>query len=184
MAGNIKGITIEFRGDTTKLQKAIREVDKEIQKTAKELRDVDKALKFNPTNVDLWRQKQQLLTKTIEQTKDKLKILKDAQKQMVDSGVDKNSEEYRKLQREIIETESKLKHYNAELRKVGNVNLRATSEAFKELGNNLTKAGEAMRGFSTAGAAVVAMLGALTVKSGAWADDLNTMSKVYGIGTD
>ena len=184
MPGNIKGVTIVFSGDTTKLQRAIRDVDKEIQKTAKELKSVDKALKFNPTSIELWRQKQQLLKQTIEQTEKKLKTLKDAQKQMVDSGVDKNSEEYRKLQREIIETESKLKHYKAELRKVGNVNLRAASEQFKKLGDNISKAGEAMRGFSTAGAAVVAMLGALAVKSGQWADDLNTMSKVYGISTD
>ena len=29
MAGNIKGITIELNGDTTKLDKALREVNKE-----------------------------------------------------------------------------------------------------------------------------------------------------------
>ena len=184
MAGNIKGITIEFRGDTTPLQKAIRQVDSEIRKTTQELSKIDKALKFNPTNVDLWRQKQQALTQQISQTQEKLKALKQAQKDMDAAGVDKNSAEYRNLQREIIETESKLKHYKAELRKVGNVNLRAASEQFKKLGDNISKAGEAMRGFSTAGAAVVAMLGALTVKSGQWADDLNTMSKVYGISTD
>lgn len=183
MAGNIKGITIEFRGDTTKLDKALRQINTETRNLDKELKQVDKALKFNPTSVDLWRQKQQILTQKLEQTKDKLELLKKAQADMDAKGVDKNSEEYRKLQREIIETESKVKTFEGQLRKIGNVNLRATSEQFKEMGNKLTAAGQAMQGLSMAAAAVAASIGAITVKSGKWADDLNTMSKVYHIGT-
>ncbi len=183
MAGNIKGITIEFRGDTTKLDKALRQINTETRNLDKELKQVDKALKFNPTSVDLWRQKQQILTQKLEQTKDKLELLKKAQADMDAKGVDKNSEEYRKLQREIIETGSKVKTFEGQLRKIGNVNLRATSEQFKEIGNKLTAAGQAMQGLSMAAAAVAASIGAITVKSAKWADDLNTMSKVYHIGT-
>ena len=183
MAGNIKGITIEFNGDTTKLDKALREVRNSTKDIDKELKQVDRALKFNPTSVELWRQKQQLLTQKVEETKRKLDALKQAQAKMDAEGVDKNSKEYRELQREIIATESKVKTFEGQLKKVGNVNLRAASEQVKELGNKLTSAGEAMRGISTAAAAVTAAIGALTVKSGKWADDINTMSKVYGIGT-
>lgn len=183
MAGNIKGITIEFRGDTTKLDKALRQINTETRNLDKELKQVDKALKFNPTSVDLWRQKQQILTQKLEQTRDKLELLKKAQADMDAKGVDKNSEEYRKLQREIIETESKVKTFEGQLRKIGNVNLRATSEQFKEIGNKLTAAGQAMQGLSMAAAAVAASIGAITVKSAKWADDMNTMSKVYHIGT-
>lgn len=183
MAGNIKGITIEFRGDTSKLDQALRKVNNSTKSIDKELKQVDKALKFNPTSVELWRQKQDLLKAKISETKDKLDVLKQAQAKMDADGVDKNSEEYRKLQREIIVTENQLKNYEGQLRKVGNVNLRATSEQFKQLGNNLTAAGEAMKGLSMAGAAVAGAIGALTVKSGQWADDLNTLSKVYSINT-
>ena len=183
MAGNIKGITIEFRGDTTKLDKALRQINNETKNIDKELKQVDKALKFNPTSVELWRQKQQLLSQKISETKEKLTLLKNEQARMDAAGVDKNSEEYRKLQREIIETESKLKTFEGQLRKIGNVNLRAMSEQFRDMGNKLTAAGQAMRGLSTAAAAVAASIGAVTVKSGKWADDINTMSKVYSIGT-
>ena len=183
MAGNIKGITIEFRGDTTKLDKALRQINNETKNIDKELKQVDKALKFNPTSVELWRQKQQLLSQKISETKEKLTLLKNEQARMDAAGVDKNSEEYRKLQREIIETESKLKTFEGQLRKIGNVNLRAMSEQFRDMGNKLTSAGQAMRGLSTAAAAVAASIGAVTVKSGKWADDINTMSKVYSIGT-
>ena len=181
--GTVKGITISFAGDTTKLDKALRQINKETRDIDKELKQVDKALKFNPTSVELWRQKQQLLTQKVEETKRKLDALKQAQAKMDAEGVDKNSKEYRELQREIIATESKVKTFEGQLKKVGNVNLRAASEQVKQLGNKLTAAGEAMRGISTAAAAVTAAIGALTIKSGKWADDINTMSKVYGIGT-
>ena len=183
MAGNIKGVTIEFRGDTTSLDKALRQITNETKKIDRELKQVDKALKFNPTNVELWRQKQDLLKQKISETKDKLALLKSEQARMDAAGVDKNSEEYRKLQREIITAESQVKNFETQLRKIGNINLRAASEQVKALGTKLTDAGNAMRGISTAAAAVTAAIGALTVKSGKWADDINTMSKKYSIGT-
>ena len=183
MAGNIKGITIEFQGDTSKLEKSIRQVTNSTKAIDKELKQVNNALKFNPTSVDLWRQKQQLLTAKIGETEKKLDLLKQQQKAMDGAEVDKNSAEYRNLQREIIATESKLKTFKGQLREIGNVNLRAASEQFKEWGSQLESAGQKMRGLSAAGAAVVASLGAIAYKSGTAADDLNTLSKVYSINT-
>ncbi|MBQ1570043.1 MAG: hypothetical protein IIZ78_02870 [Clostridiales bacterium] len=183
MAGNIKGIVIEFSGDTTKLDKALRQIKNSTKDIDAELKQVNKALKFNPTSVELWRQKQDLLRQKIKQTEDNLKELKNIQAQMDAQGIDKQSEAYRRISREIVESESKLKSFNTELRKIGQVNLRAMSEQFKDMGNKLTAAGQSMRGISTAAAALAASIGALTVKSGKWADDMNTMSKVYSIGT-
>lgn len=183
MAGNIKGVVIEFQGDTSRLDKALRQVDNSTRKIDKELKNVNKALKFNPTSVDLWRQKQQLLSQKINETRTRLDVLKQAQKKMDAEGVDKNSEEYRKLQREIVETESKLKNFQAQQRKIGNVNLRAASEQFKEYGEKITAAGQAMKGVSMVAAGLVASLGAISYKAGQSADDLNTLSKVTGIGT-
>lgn len=75
-SGNIKGITIEFKGDTTQLNKALSSVNKEIRQTDSALREVDKALKLDPTNVELLAQREALLAKQIEQTKDKLELQK------------------------------------------------------------------------------------------------------------
>lgn len=184
MAETIKGITIEFRGNTTPLQKAIRTVNSEIAETTKELTSVNKALKFNPTSVELWRQKQDLLNQKIESTKDKLDALKQQQKQMDSANVSKNSEEYRKLERQIVETESQLKTFKTQLREVGNVNLKVLSEQFKQVGSRLESAGQSLRGVSVAAGAVVGSLAAISVKAGKAADDIATMSKVTGISTD
>ena len=183
MAGNIKGITIEFRGDTTKLDKALRQINNETKALDRELKQVDKALKFNPTSVELWRQKQQLLTRKINETKEKLDLLQETQRKFDAGEIQLSRDEYNKLQREIIETQSKLKTFETQLRKIGQVNLRAMSEQFKKMGTDLESAGQSMRGISTAAAALTAAIGALTVKSGKWADDMNTMSKKYSIGT-
>lgn len=186
MAGNIKGITIEFNGDTTKLQKALRQVNDESKNIAAELKRVDAALKFNPGNVDLLKQKQTLLAKQIETTTQKLDVLRDAQKKAADDpNIDKNSAEYRELEREILKCENQLKRYNKEQAKVTAAlsPLGKMSATFKDIGTNLTKAGEAMKGFSKAGAAAVATIGALAYKGGQLADELNTLSKRYRIST-
>ena len=184
--GKVKGITIEFRGETTKLDKAIKDVNKETSKLDKELKQVNNALKFNPGNVELMAQKQQILTQKIGGTEEKLKALRDAQKQMEqDDSVDKNSAEYRELQREIITTESKLKHYRKELQQT---NIEANKiyrmgKAFKDVGGKISAAGQKLRGLSTAAAAATVALGGLTVKAGRTADELMTLSKQTGIST-
>lgn len=144
MAGNVKGICIEFQGDTTKLDKALREVRNSTKNIDKELKQVDKALKFNPKSVDLWRQKQELLREKITQTEDNVKKLKDAQAQLDARGVDKNSQEYRELQREIITSESKLKSFKKQLDQIGNANLKALSAQLKEVGDKMAGVGKSM----------------------------------------
>ena len=182
-SSNIKGITIQFDGDTTKLGKALKDVDSKTRSIDKELKQVNNALKFNPTNVDLWRQKQQLLNDKVSETSKRLDALKQAQKEMDAQGVDKASSDYRELQREIITTESKLGNFKKQLAEVGNANLKALSEQFKSIGSSLETAGQAMVPFSAAGAAVAGGIGTLAYKSGTAADDINTLSKVTGIAT-
>ena len=162
MPGNIKGITIEFRGDTTKLDKALRSVQGDLRKTQNELTATNKALKFNPSSVELWRNKQALLEKKIGETKERLDVLKQAQAKMDAEGVDKNSEEYMKLRREIIETESKLKVFKAELKAIGNVNIRALGEKFKQIGDKMKNVGKGMTQYVTAPLAAVGVAAAKT----------------------
>ena len=50
MAGDIKGITIEFGGDTQKLRTAINQVNQDVKATQQTLNEVNKALKFDPKN--------------------------------------------------------------------------------------------------------------------------------------
>ena len=184
MPGQIKGITIEFNGNTTKLQQALSDVNSKTKALDKELSAVNKALKFSPTSVELWTQKQQILTEKLQETNKKLDALKQAQKQMDAQGVEKNSAEYRNLQREIITTESKAKAFKQQLQEIGNVKLKAAQEQLKEIGTELTNAGKALAPLSKASAAVTGGLLAAATSAGKTADDLNTLSKVTGISVE
>lgn len=186
MAGNIKGITIEFRGDTTRLDKALRQVRSSTKDIDKELTQVNRALKFNPKNTELLAQKQTLLKQKVDQTSKSLAELKNVQRQMDnDPSVDRNSEGYRALQREIIETESKLKHFEGELQKTAAQasKIYQIGDAFDAAGKKIEGAGRALAPLSRTAGAVTASLGAVTYKAGAMADDLNTLSKQTGIST-
>ena len=185
MAGNIKGITIEFRGDTTSLEKALRKVRSDTKDIDKELKEVNRALKFNPKNTELLAQKQTLLKQKVDQTGKSLQDLKNLQQQMNAQNVDPGSKEYRELQRAIIETESKLKHFESELQKTAAQasKIYQVGDAFEATGKKIEGAGRAMAPLSRAAGAVAAGLGAVTYKAGAMADDLNTLSKQTGIST-
>ena len=181
-----KGLRIELSADTSKLESGLKNVNSSLKSTESELKAVDRSLKFNPGNTTLLKQKFDLLKQAVSQTEDKLKALKDKQKQMDASGVDKNSKQYRELEREIIKTENQLDRAKQKLASFGSVGkqkLLALGDSFKGAGEKLTSAGQAMAGFSRACAVATAAVGALVVKSGLWADDLNTMSKVYHIST-
>ena len=167
MASRIAGITIEIGGDTTKLQSALKGVQSSLSKTQSELKDVEKLLKFSPTNTELLRQKQKLLADQIKNTKDKLQQLKDAQAQMDADGVDKNSEAYMNLQREIIETESKLKNLQTEARNFGSVGaqqVKAVGEKLQEVGKHLEDFGKKWTQYVSA---PLAALGIGSVKTAA-----------------
>ena len=141
MAGQIKGITIQFNGDTTKLDKAMREIKNESKSIDQQLREVNRSLKFNPGNAELLKQKFTLLGQKIDATESQLKQFKAAEQQLKAQGVSEESAEWMTLRRNIIEAESKLKHYNAELKKVQYANITKMGEAFKKAGQNMRTAG-------------------------------------------
>ena len=82
MASNrIKGITIEIGGDTTKLDKALRSTDTQLNKTKTNLKDVERLLKLDPGNTELLAQKQRLLADAMEGTRQRAETLKAAVEQ-------------------------------------------------------------------------------------------------------
>lgn len=181
-ASNIKGITIEIDGNVTPLTKALKEVDGQIKSTQTALKDVDKLLKLDPKNTELLTQKQKLLKDAIGETKDRLKQLKDAQSQ-----VSEGTAEWDGLQREIVETEQKLKGLEDQYKSFGSVSaqqIKAAGEDLKDVGDKISAAGQAFAPVSAAAGGLVAGLGALGYKAITSADELNTLSKQTGISTD
>lgn len=109
-ASRIKGITVEIGGDTTGLDTALKGVNQRSQDLQKELRDVERLLKFNPNNVELLAQKQELLTQRIQATTEKLDQLRAAESQ-VQAQFERGEigeAQYRAFRRELEATEGSL----------------------------------------------------------------------------
>lgn len=160
MAGALKGITVEIGGDTTKLGKALQDVNGKTRSLQNELRGINSLLKFNPGNVTLLKQKQDLLNKSIQETKEKLKTLKDAEQQVNEQFAkgEITEEQFRDFQREIVATEQKLASLEKELEQFGSVGAQrvaAVGEKMQAVGQSIESAGRAFAPFSAAAAAVL-----------------------------
>ncbi len=129
----IKGITIQYEGDTTKLETALSSVEKKGRNARAEMSEVNRALKEAPDSAVLWQQKQELLNKTLESSKEKLKLLEDAQEQVTrqfEKG-DIGEEQYRAFERE-------LEKVRAETEKLGD-QAEDASKRIDELGGEAGK---------------------------------------------
>lgn len=113
----IRGITVEIGGDATKLGKALDSSERNTRSLQGELRQVEKLLQFDPSNTELLAQKQAILTDAVNETTQKLKILKDAEEQVVNQfkNGDIGEDQLRAFQREIIKTESELDGFKRKL---------------------------------------------------------------------
>src|SRR5690606_7912670 len=111
----------------------------------RELRDVDRLLKFNPKNTELLAQKKKLLAKQVQNTKERLDKLRGAQDQVTEAFKkgEISEEQYRAFQREIVETESKLKHYESQLKQLDQTHqsfgekVASAGKTVKELGDSM-----------------------------------------------
>ena len=143
MAGNIKGITLEINGSTTKLVDALKAPIKQSRELQSSLKNVNAALKLDPKNVDLLNQKQQLLSKSIGSTKEELALLKEAQKQYVASGKDLTGTEYTELERKIATTQKALENLEAQQNNF-NGSVQAMGIKLGEFGEKTEKVGTAL----------------------------------------
>lgn len=183
MAGKIRGITIELNGDTSGLTKSLKDANKEIKSTSDQLKDVEKLLKLDPNNVELLRQKEVLLNDAIQETSNKLETLKKAEEQMESDGVDKNSEQFMALQREIIETEKNLESLQKSAEKTTSV-FDKISQSASKVADGAKKIADKTKVLSGVGAALGGGLVAAGAGAISSADDLATLSKRTGISTN
>lgn len=174
MAETVRGINVVIGADTTKLGKALEDVNKKSRDIQSELRQVERLLKFDPSNTTLLAQKKQLLARQIESTSEKLNRLKSVQQQVTDQF--KRGEisegQYRAFQREIEKTEGQLRTLQNRLEETNSaINKHTTrwgklQERLSTVGNKLRDIGQRMQSVgqsmaTSMGAAATAIGGAL-----------------------
>lgn len=175
MAVSYKGLVIKFGGDTTELQSALKKVQQASRDTQSDLRDINKALKFDPGNTELLEQKVKALNSAYGETKQKLDAYKQALAQLESkkqSGAQLTAQEerqYDSLKRAIMQCERQLDSYGTELAdtareadasrtalyKVGQT-IEDNADKLSNAGSKISSAGTALSG------GIIGAAGALT----------------------
>lgn len=170
MSKRVKGIVITLGVEKTALERALKEIESISRNLNKELKDVNDLLKFSPDNTDLVKQKQQMLAAQVGATKEKLDQLKEAEQQVAEqfkSG-EIGTQQYDAFQREIIETESKLRSYEKALKDITDEHIQL-GKSMQEAGEKMKKAGDKMqevgRNLSMKVTAPIAAIGTIGVKA-------------------
>lgn len=117
MASTIKGITVKIAGETTDLQKALKNIQSSSRSLQSELKTINNQLKFDPDNTVLLAQKQDVLREQIDNSTNALKELVDVEEQVKEQA--KNGEistdQFRAYQREVEKTKSQLENFEKQL---------------------------------------------------------------------
>ena len=161
---NIKGLTVEIGGDTTKLSDALKDVEKQGITLQQDLKQVNNLLKMDPGNVELVAEKQKILTEAIKNSEEKLTALMNAseqvKKQYENGEIDRGA--YLKFQQEVQNTEKQLDSYQEELENTGKAS-KKTADEVEGSGDKWKKFGSVVKGAAEAAAAAVAAVSAAAV---------------------
>ena len=203
----VNGLTIAISADTSGVTAGLKDITSESISLSKQLKTVDALLKLDPTNTELLDTRQKLLAESIETTRKKLDALKGAQedvKKAVASGKI-GSEEYVAFQKELVQTEKRLKELEGAADDTGKEEKQladSTKDAGKEmqaaekdasgLGESLknglatgAKAAAAGVAAVTAAAAAVAVKLADTANEAAdYGDNVDKMSQKLGLSAE
>ncbi len=183
MAEAIKGLNIKLGLDTTELEASIKSLNSDLKEQQRDLAAINKNLKYDSTNVDLWKQKQEKLNAILETTKKKLEEQK-RQLELAKEGVKLGTvsqQEFNKLQRAVQYTEAEVAKLNNELKDTG--------EKISSLGkvdvSKLSSVGSALTKYITVPVtAAVSALSALALKTTETVNQMSDTAKQLGVGLE
>lgn len=149
------------------MQKALSQINDKTKSVSAELREVEKALKLDPTNTELLAQKQQLLSKQVEIAKEKLSALKDVQKQVEQQfkNGEIGEEQYRAFQREVAVAEGNLKNLDSQLDNTSKTT-KNLGESVEQSESKLAKFGEVAKNIGKVAADIFVALGKAAIDTG------------------
>lgn len=130
---------------TTRLSRNLADITDEAKGVTDELHEVQEALKINPGNLDLLKQKHELLTEAVGDTQYKLELLQKQQARLKFDETDEGKKAYRELTREIISTQDELEELSGQLGGKFQPYLEAAGTKIKKFTNGVGQAGEAMK---------------------------------------
>ena len=179
MAETIKGLNIKLGLDSTELNEKLSQLKSTLKEQQNDLKAINSRLKYDPSNIDLWKEKQSKLNESLRLTKERLNAqnakLKDAKKSLEIGAISET--EFNKLRRNVEYTEADIAKLNNELQE--------TNKKITALGNvkwdRLAKIGSTLTKYITLPViGATTALATLSYKALNTADELaDNASKVY-----
>lgn len=150
---DVFGVTVE--GDISGLKSAMNEATKVFNSTERSLKNINKELKLDPTNVEKLQKRQELYNKAIHDGEDALAKLKKEQEQLVNDsnfkkGTTDYSEKFTELELKITQTSKRVQELKRELEHMPSANIQSFIKTFELLGDDMTKISNSTRGVSNA----------------------------------
>jgi len=183
LAETVRGINIKLGLDGSELEANLKNVKGELKEQKKDLTAINKSLKFDSSNIDLWKQKQSLLNDTLNKTKSRLELqnkkLEEAKKALAIGDI--SEKEFKYLERGVTYSTAEIYKLNSELVRtkdkitsLGNVNFDKIAKA----GSTLTKSVTAPILGATAA------LAGFAIASGSVADEFNDQAIKLGLSME
>lgn len=183
MAETVKGMNIKLGLDTTELEANIKSLNANLREQKRDLTAINKNLRFDSGNLDLWKQKQDKLNQTITLTRQKLddqnKQLHEAKKAVAIGAM--SEAEFNKLRRSVQYTETDLANLNNQLKRTDD-NIRKLSginvAAIGKIGSSFT------RHITVPATAAATALSVLVISTTNTVDELAASAKKLGVSIE
>lgn len=183
MNQNIRGITVTINGDVKGLGKALDAAKKQSIGLNMELREVNKALKLNPSSVTLLTEKQNILADSVKSAREELKALEaaqaDVERMYAAKEIDRGA--YLEFQRQLEAARTNVERLQNQLIEFG----AAAGQIMQQAGEKVSQFGSKVEGVGNKLmpiSAATAAAGAASVKM-AWNFE-DSMAKVATIADE
>lgn len=189
----VNGITIAINADTNGVTSGLKELTTQSVSLTKQLKSVDALLKLDPTNTELLDTKQKLLADSVDTTRKRLEALRGAQedvKRAVESG-SIGTDEYIAFQKELVETEKRMKDLEGTTDDTGD-EMKDTEKEASKFGDTLKSglaagakvAAAAVAAVAAAAAATAAKLIDAAGETAEYGDNIDKMSQKLGMSAE
>lgn len=182
MAESIRGLTVEISADASSFNKEMSSMRKAAQSSQSELNALQKSLELE-FDADKFARAQKVAQEAIDQTANNADVLRRRLEYLENAG-NVDTDQYRKLKAELAKTETQAQQLEKQLEKINQIKFDKLSESVKNIGDGITKAGQALTPFSAAAAAAVTAAATLGVQTAATGAEIDDLSQRLGISAE
>lgn len=181
MAEEIRGLSVKFDADFSEFKKGMKEADKDINSTQRQLKNLQSSLKID-FDAKKFTQAQQQAQKALDATSQKADLLRQRLEEMESAGVtDKTRDEYNYLQEQLAKTELSAQQLQKQLEELDRIRLDNLTKGIDEVTNKADKASKATQGLSLVAGGLATSLFAAGLNAVSAADEIATLATQYGL---